>query len=428
MRYLFFFFFLFISFQTSAQQFVEVDFTQLVNKTHTERTVALFDYYGLNVKNLDSTTIFIDIETVRQLAHTNKDDDFLLEADLMELYYYYYRSEQGIEGFVKKARHLIRKAEKKKARWLHARTESILGEYFRASEFYELAFLHLTNAAVLLEEQPSEIYPIKQIVYLQLTNLHIAFREYEQTIRLYKLAVAAISIHDRYYYVMHMLNGLGFYYRQLNMLDSSDLWFGKTYEKAVLAQDTVWQAIVQGNLGENYYLRKEYERAKPLLLQDLNWARSSQTWGNASNALAILADIHFEQGNIDKAEKLINEAVEYAHRSERFKRLLKVYPVLMKLSAARSDAKMVAAYLDSINLMNESIAHKFDRLLLVRAEQRLELERIAAQTQKVEKQRAEQLWGRNMLIVGLFIFLVAFGLFFNRHRLKTIEEKKRGEN
>jgi len=290
---------------------------------------------------------------------------------------------------------------------------------------YERSFIHYSNAINLLEDQSAEHYPIKQIIYCQLARVHLEFHEYDIAIDLFKKSVNASSIYDRYYYVMTIHNGLGYSYRQLNRLDSSNHWFAKTYEKAVLAKDTVWQAIIQGNLGENYYLQQDYERAKPLLLQDLSWARSNRIWGNASNSLAILADIHFEQGHIIKAEKLIAEAADFAHRAKSFKRLLKVYPVLMKLSAARSDAKMVAAYLDSINRMNDSIAHKFDRLLLTRAEQKLELDRIATQNQKLEKQLIEQLSDRNMLIVGLFIFLVALGLLFNRHRLKTIEERKR---
>jgi len=88
MRQLFSLFFLLMPCLVSAQQSVEIDFTQLANKTHTYRTVALFEYYGLNSKHLDSTSVFADVELVRQLAKQHNDEHLLLEADLMELHYF----------------------------------------------------------------------------------------------------------------------------------------------------------------------------------------------------------------------------------------------------------------------------------------------------------------------------------------------------
>ena len=57
-RFLFCGLFVVASLLVNGQDF---DFTTLVGKTHTERTNALFDYYGIEITKKDSVAVFEDM-------------------------------------------------------------------------------------------------------------------------------------------------------------------------------------------------------------------------------------------------------------------------------------------------------------------------------------------------------------------------------
>ncbi|MCF8276319.1 MAG: tetratricopeptide repeat protein [Flavobacteriales bacterium] len=426
---------LFISLWQATLAQSPIDFTQLVGKTHTERTLALFDYYEQFVRYQDSVAIFNDLQRVRELAEKHNDPDFALEADLIELHYYNYRSDDRLPELTEKALELIQKAREVNAIWLEARCESLIGTRLYDRGQYESGLLHIRNSVRLLEDKDPAEYPIKSICLTQLGHVHYDFREYDEAIRRYQQAVESMSVGYRHYYRMFALNMMGITYRRLGQLDSSNAWFQRVYDFALETKDTVYPILSKGNLGENYYLQGDIARAELLLLEDMKEAKRVNDLGRASNALTILADIALQTGRTKLATGYLTEALQHACSTGELTRKAFVYPIAAKLYGALGNAEMVKAYVDSSLLMKDGIEREYDRVMLARAEQKLELERIATQTAKLEGERKLQIQRRNVLIGLMVLVLTVLSVMFirfrakrNRQRALLVQEKEDAEH
>lgn len=404
------------------------DFNSLVHRSHTEKTVALFDYYEKYIFDNDSATVYEDMARVRQLASTHADAELHLVADLMEAHYYAYRYEHQVVLVKQKLTALIEKAQQQKALWLEARVESLLGTRLYRVADYEGGFLHLTKAVKLLEKQAPEVYPIKQTCLYLLANAHFTFKEYTIAAAYYQQAIAASSRHDRHYYTMHILNELAFCHRKLNQLDSSNYYFKRTLAQAIEKKDTLWQVLSKGNLGENYYLAGDFVKAEPLLLQDADYAISIQNHGAASNALALLGDIAMQQGQLPKAQRYLSQAHQFACLTGELRRLQLIYPLLAKLSAATFNPQKAAMYMDSAFFVNDSLDREFDYIKSVRADQQLEREETNAKLSKLEGERAVKIAERNALIALLLALAALSFLIFTKLQKRYLRNKKQLQN
>jgi tetratricopeptide (TPR) repeat protein len=420
--------------RTGFGQDSRVDFTQLVSKTHTERTLALFDYYEQFVRYQDSVTVFNDVALVRQLAERHHDPDLALEADLIELHYYNYRSDDRLAELTERVLDLIKKAKAANAIWLEARCESLIGTrlYWRGQ--YEAGLQHIRKSVRLLQDKDPAEYPIKSICLTQLGHVHFDFREYEEALVSYRQAVENMAVGYRHYYRMFALNMMGITYRRLGKLDSSNYWFERIYDVALQTNDTVYPILSKGNLGENYYLQGFYGEAEPLVLAEMLEAKRVNDRGRASNALTILGDIALKTGRKDLAKTYLTQALDHARSTGHSTRKAFVYPVAATLYGALGNAELVKAYIDSSLLMKDAIEREFDRVMLARADQKLELERIATQTAKLEGERQLQLQQRNALILFMMLLVVTLAVLFirfrarrNRQRAMLVKEKEDAE-
>lgn len=419
--------------QSSIAQY-PIDFAQLLHKTHTERTLALFNYYGEFVRNQDSVAVFADVNKVRELADQHQDKGLTLEADLIELHYYNYRSDDRLTELTERALHLIQKARNEEALWLEARCESLIGTRLYSRGRFESGFLHIQSATRLLEDKDPDEYPIKSICLYQLGRVHFEFREYRSAINCFRKAVEIGIDTGPHYYRMSNLNTLAIAYRKLGDIDSSDKWFQRVYDFAVETNDTIYPILSKGNLGENHYLKKDFVSAEPLLLEELQEAKRLNDPRRASNALTILGDIALETQRLQLAKTYLEEALHHARSTNESTRLQFVYPVVAKLHGALGNADLVKTYIDSSMLMKDRVEREFDRVVLARAEQKLELERIATQTAKLEGERKLQIQRRNVLIGLMVLVLTVLSVMFirfrakrNKQRAEILDEKAKAE-
>src|SRR6185369_11607130 len=146
------------------------------------------------------------------------------------------------------------------------------------------------------------------------------FRDYRNAVFYLKEALKDNGDRPWNFNRISIINTLGLSYRALNELDSSSDCFRRTYDLATQKHLREWEGISSGNLGENYFMRKEYEKAKPLLQKDADIGFYTDP-GLSANALVILAEISLEQKDIKRAEQQLKQAQECAYRSGEYKRL-----------------------------------------------------------------------------------------------------------
>jgi hypothetical protein len=411
--------FLCLSASIKAQIYIE-DISTLVHKTHAERTIQLTPFYNEGIRYLDSSQVFTTINKIRSLSRKSNDYALELETKLMDLHYYSYRDYFKKEFVVNKITALNQLAKTKKVLWLEIRTHSLLANYlYSFHRDYGLGFEHYERTAQLLENVSGDEFPLKQICLYQLGNAYHTFREYKNAIKFLIKAKSTKSSLNSYYYDMHIHNHLGDSYRNIKSLDSSYYYFNVTLQKALKADDRVWEGISSGNIGYNNFLEGKLETAQPLIELDAKIAIENEDWGLATNALALLSKIQLSKNNISKAYKLSEEASLYARKSGQYRRFALVFPLQSKIATYQFKPELSIKYADSAVVVKDSLAKLYDARKLIRAQQRIEIEKQKFQDEKEDQEQSKQLLIRNGFIVILLLLITIIILFYNRYRLRV---------
>ncbi|NQY29373.1 MAG: hypothetical protein HRT69_07870 [Flavobacteriaceae bacterium] len=218
-------------------------------------------------------------------------------------------------------------------------------------------------------------------------------------------------------------NNLGVYYREQHELDSSTVYFKRVFNlpltKNSSRKDSLYTAISGGNLGENFYLKGNYKEALPLLQIDADMNTKLKTWGNASNALILIADIYLKKGNLKKAKQVIDKAVNAAHASKKIKRLGKLYPLVSKYYKTIGRPDIALKYADSTIVIMDSLKRKNNLFSGAKVEEAYKQHQLKRDAEKELKIKNSNIRRRN---IGLFllVFLLFSGYFiFRKFKLKV---------
>tara|TARA_R110002072_G_scaffold145551_8_gene292165 strand:+ start:314 stop:1972 length:1659 start_codon:yes stop_codon:yes gene_type:complete len=391
-----------------------IDFNLLVNRTHTERVFLLNDYYERGIATYDSIAIAQQIEQLNELAALYNDPALSLEAEVVRAHYLCFAKNLDKHYVVDELNQLIQPGEKKEVVWFQVRIHSLLGHYyFDRMDQYEYALVHLTKAANLMNGLPFEDYPFKYLCNAHVASILFRFEDYDGAIAYFRKSISP-ETHDSFSKRnVTSYNSIGLIYRKFNQLDSADLYFRKTLEVSKSYNNPWWEGIASGNLGENHYLRGEFEEAIPLLNLDLERAVESSDFGLASNALIVLGNIALKQNETKKASALLNKARSFAYRTEDWKRLATLYPGMAKLAGQEGNARLVALYTDSTLIVNDSLGRVRSSLLTTRAQQKLEREKHQDELTIIGFEREREIWQRNAILILLILVMIlsAFGLF-----------------
>lgn len=418
--------FIFIGFFICSQASPQHPYQHLVNKTYAQRVEPLQKMYGILLRSEDSATVFRRIDTIRQLANKYKDEDLLMEVSLMQVHYYYYRGKAGDEQVLLRIKEVQDEAVKKKKAWAEIVTENMLALYnYDKMKRYEVAFEHHLRVFEMVKDLSPAEFPHKQNCYQQMANEYYAFNDFKQAIFYNRLALEAqplIKLHPQYIRI-DILNTIGLAYQQMQQLDSSELYFRQAYDLAVKMDRRAWQGISSGNLGYNHFLRKRYAEAIPLIEKDVTIAEEINDLGLACGSLMVLADISLLQHDYVKAGRLLEKARSYAYSSGQYKRLQRLYPLLSKWYSATGNTALASLFLDSSLAVKDSLNRQFNALQMLRAGQRVEIEKRNAEIASLQSQQKLTGIQRNFLIVILALLLLT-GIWIYRNQRRKFRDQQ----
>jgi len=403
-------------------------YQDLLFKTYAQRAPLLLNFYHGTVSNADSVTIFQRIDSITQLARDNKDEDLLLETALMRAHYYYYRDTVfSRELILAKLDNLKQLAIDKKALWLEIMAENMMALYNYNNLHYQQAFVHHQRVYHLIRDVDPEDFPQKQNCLLQMGMEYYHFNDFPESIFYIRQALYAEpkSRMSLFRPRLSLLNTIGLAYQKMGNLDSADYYFKFTIDESVKQGDVTWECIASGNLGNDYFLRREFDKAIPLLEKDVQNALLSKDWGLAAGSQMILGAISLEQKNTAKAWEQLQQARQLSYASTQYSRLQNLYPLLSKLYAAKGMADESAMFLDSAMMVKDSLANAFNKLLLLRARQQVEIEQYNAEVESVRSQRRVNILERNVLMgVVLLLMVIAVIIYKAQKRKNELEKEK----
>jgi len=204
-----------------------------------------------------------------------------------------------------------------------------------------------------LREISSEEVPEKVLYYQKIADTYMFFTDYPKAISFYKMILKEQDNIRSQHTKQHARNGLGLCYRHgYNDYELSDSYFGTLKNRVFQSEDKgrseIWNGIAEGNLGDNLFLRGEYDKAIPLLQSSLSIMSKYGDYAYASGTAATLAGIYLKKGKITEAKHLIDLATDYYKKIQRETQLVSIYEITSKYYAAVGNEKLCVAYMDSM--------------------------------------------------------------------------------
>ncbi len=218
-------------------------------------------------------------------------------------------------------------------------------------------------------------------------------------------------------------NTLGQGYQKTGNLDSALLCYQISSELSLKTKDTVWQGIDAGFMGQVYFLRGQYDKAKALLEYDYSINKNVDN-NIAGYTLHWLGRIYLIKGLTDSALLTLKEALQYLHRPTVY--LLQNRPYLEAAYYSMADAYRSAGNSDSFNhyfglytKLHDSVQAVVVRSSLDVAQMRIDQEKNRYTVQLLQREKQSEELKRNFLIVAILLLSVITVLVLNRQRLQS---------
>ena len=299
------------------------------------------------------------------------------------------------------------------------------------SQENERAFNYYMEAASDLETIDSKELPIRPSIFREIASLYYKFREYEEAMFYFqKIIDDPYALQDIYrsYYVA--IDGFGLCYRYgFNDYERSDSCFYKILELAESRDSDilVWEGIAKGNIGYNYFLRGDLDKALSFLIPAIEKIIRFDDYPYLSYRAMNIADIYLKKNNPTAAKKYIDISLDFHTRTRIPIKDSYFYDILSKYYSSVGNAQKTILYHDSTLFARNKENEDFSGLVLRRVEQKL---RIADNNLNEQKLNAEMMkssiYRRTAIltsIASIIIFiLLGFTFFFYRNMHNAYRE------
>lgn len=375
----------------------------------------------------DSVSAFKLADQLRVEAAKAGDQALELEADLYKIFYLFRYDRNLVGNRITGELHRIRsKAIQANCVEEEAKALDLLAEFYWArDQQYEMALRTYRELDRVLQPLTVTSFPDKMQMLFHIGNAYFFFRDYQSAITYYKQVpeIREPKGDLQTYSYRHSLNNLGFCYRALNQLDSSDHYFHRLQEYDQSYKASIWNGIASCGLGYNAYLRSEDDKAVSLLQTGIAEALKAGDLNLAARCQLPLTAIYFRQKN-----PLAIASLDSAQRYTRFAHspldlLQELYPLLARKYSLQGNADMAARYIDSSLSIRDSLHQQFSGLLMARAVQK---DALAQQKEKLNEleQKKQRLTFRFYIALASLLMLLLIGIYLYRNRQLRYRQEK----
>jgi tetratricopeptide (TPR) repeat protein/large-conductance mechanosensitive channel len=258
-RVLFLFVFFMSFFQINAQIRTEI----LLDKNYGERQEFLVrNYYNNEVLRKDSVAYFKEVERVKELGKTHKDNELILESQYMKLNFL---SSKRYRNYLPEINELIYQADRLKIKQLQVRARQALGfHYYYELNDYGKAIFHFLKSYEYLESLKEEEFPEKQEALLNIAN--ICYNVGFETKALFYLEEA-----EKFNYAyseglkFNVQNTKALIYSKLGNIDKAISIHRNVYNSTKNTKFEEWNVISNNNVAQLYFNQNKISRAKAYL-------------------------------------------------------------------------------------------------------------------------------------------------------------------
>ena len=229
-------------------------------------------------------------------------------------------------------------------------------------------------------------------------------------------------------------NTVALCYQRMAKYDSAFFHYSIAIKMAENSKDTVWKAILSGNIGQIYYLQGKYDLAKPLLFFDYTVGKVNDEQGSAANTLQWIARISLAEGKRDTAFMQIKEALYLVeqkrdqstqyYRQNIYAAATEVYRALGNTDSTLKYAALYSGLHDSLERAIADSRVEMSLIKLGNIQNALAVKNLVKEKEAVAQQR-------NLIVLLIMLLGTIALLLYNRqqqklkHRQKMMLQEKR---
>lgn len=376
----------------------------------------------------DTTEAFAFINQFKSWAEENNDPQLVLEAEMLHAFYMknVYPGQKDIDPYIALAEY----AKEENTPIIEARAVLGVAAYYWDVAEYQKAFKWMMRDAQILKSIDEDDFPLMARYLNTIGRAYYFFQDYENALTYFEKASILKIDSFNSLSVIEAQNNVGLCYQKAGKYELSDQWFRKILYDTSQYQSPIWKGIASGNLGYNYYLQGDYDKAIPLFRSDIEFAlipRNGITdYGLAAGSTIPLADIYLKTNQLDKSKREIDSARAYIRLSGQTDRLRKLYPVISKWFARNNQIDSSEAYFDLAKAADVKYNEKFNSLKLLRADQEYQAKEKELELAQLKSEGQLKLAKRNLITAITVLLLIGTLLLFwfrNKYLVKKQQIK-----
>ncbi len=243
----------------------------------------------------------------------------------------------------------IAKAIKEKQ--LEARIYNNLGNIYRDLGNLAEAFNFYQRALDINEKNNDEL--ALSSVLINFSNLHFDLYEYDNAL---DYAFRCLKIFDDLpndNRLISIYRSLGNIYFKKEDFENANEFYKKSF--ALAEENTVGQMLAFNSLGKVFYKQLKFVEARMYLLQALQLAENLANVEGEITAKYYLAKIHFDEGNLDNAEKHLQRAFELAKMHSRKHDVMSIHETFSQLYELKNNIPKAFEHLKMYERLKEEI-------------------------------------------------------------------------
>lgn len=405
----------------SSKIFAQYD--TLLHKPYNKKVLGVHAMYKDLIDIGDSVKRAQKAGEIKAFARKHADRGLELEVHFFEVFWNAFYQRQPKEVAHTELKKLVALVSKENYYFLKARALRAMAEfYWKTEKNYELAFEQYLLLDKELKNSKPEDYPEMARDLMQIGEAYYYFQDYAIAINYFKRAIAIPENSFNTMVINTAKNNLGLCYQQENKLDSADYYF-QEIQKTQFPESQVWKRIAIGNMGTSMYLRGWFDKAIPLLETDLKASIQENDYGCAAGAATSLADIYREKGNLQGARSYITLALDNIRKAGQPDRLRLLYPIISKWYAAMGDGEKSKRYLDSSVLALKNYYDKFSALKLLRAQQKVDIQKEQIQLAAFNLEKQRKITERNLLLLLVLVLGIVTLLTYYIQKKKQLAKE-----
>ncbi|MES2775913.1 MAG: tetratricopeptide repeat protein [Bacteroidota bacterium] len=295
-----------------------------------------------------------------------------------------------------------------------------------------LAVMYAKNGVDLFEKVR---YDVEPTVYTWLSELLYDIKEYDESYVNAQKAIASwAKIKDPEYnekrlqqYHIRAWNAMGLNYFTKKNIDSAITHLQRALQIARHIKDTVWEAKVQGNMGQVLYQQNQFDSACKLFEKDYNASMAAGIYDNAASAAEWVARINLARGNTSTALAGARNAIALLILWPNRTFLRDNYYTLFQIFKAAKNYDSAFYYNDCYMALSDSLEKEVAISSLAISQAKLNDEVSKFNIQKLNQQKQSEVYLRNSIIVAILIAAFIALLIANRKLLTEKIKKQQAE-